>query len=280
MLVVREVRRHPVEEHSHAALMQSVDHRHQVDRAPVAGSRGEVARGLVAPRPVERVLHDRQQLDVREAVGEHMIGERVGQFVVARKPAAPGHMTPPRSEMHLVDRHRRVDGNPFAATGHPFVVAPLVAEVSDDRCRRGRHGRRRCHWVGLLDLVTVGTADAVEVTMSGSRAWHESRPHAGIAHRCELERRPLSEVTGDRDRRRVRCPEGEPGALLGWLRSEVLVQASVGPLVEEVQVDVTDGVRCRRGGHRDPAPVGARPVTSSATAESGHPTHCGRWESS
>ena len=80
-----EVRRHPVEDHADAALVEPVDHRHQVGRRAVAGGRREEAGGLVAPRPVERVLHDRQELDVRETVRQHMVGDRVGELVVAGK---------------------------------------------------------------------------------------------------------------------------------------------------------------------------------------------------
>ena len=79
--VGREVRRHPVEDHADAPLVEVVDEAHELLRRAVARGRGEVAGRLVAPRPVERVLHDRQQLDVGEAVGERVVGER-------RRPAA------------------------------------------------------------------------------------------------------------------------------------------------------------------------------------------------
>ena len=68
--VHREVRRHPVEDDADASLVQPVDHRHQIGGRAVAGGRREVPGRLVAPRAVERVLHDRQQLDVGEAVGQ------------------------------------------------------------------------------------------------------------------------------------------------------------------------------------------------------------------
>ena len=71
-----EVRRHPVEDHADAALVELVDHRHQVGRRAVARRRREVAGGLVPPRSVERVLHDREELDVREPVRQAMLGER------------------------------------------------------------------------------------------------------------------------------------------------------------------------------------------------------------
>src|SRR6185436_20019913 len=65
--IPREMRGHPVEDHANSRLVEVVDEPHQVLRRAVARARGEVAGALVAPRAVERVLHDRHQLDVREA---------------------------------------------------------------------------------------------------------------------------------------------------------------------------------------------------------------------
>ena len=49
VLVVREVRRDPVQDHADAVLMEVVDQEHEVLRGPVPGGGGEIARGLVAP---------------------------------------------------------------------------------------------------------------------------------------------------------------------------------------------------------------------------------------
>ena len=75
VLVGREVRGHPVEDHADAALVQVVDEVHEVLRRAVARARGEVPGDLVAPGAVERVLHDRQQLHVREAKLTDVVGQ-------------------------------------------------------------------------------------------------------------------------------------------------------------------------------------------------------------
>ena len=67
VVVLREVRRHPVEDHADAGLVQGVDEELEVVRGAEAAGRREVARHLVAPGGVEGVLGDRQQLDVGEA---------------------------------------------------------------------------------------------------------------------------------------------------------------------------------------------------------------------
>ena len=64
ILVGREVRGDPVDDHADAGLMQPIDHRHEVlGRAEPAG-RGEVAGDLIAPASIERMLGDRHQLDM------------------------------------------------------------------------------------------------------------------------------------------------------------------------------------------------------------------------
>ena len=66
-VVAREVRRHPVEHHADPVLVQPVDEAAEVVGRAEARRRRVVPGHLVAPGAGERVLHDRHQLDVREA---------------------------------------------------------------------------------------------------------------------------------------------------------------------------------------------------------------------
>jgi len=54
----REVRRHPIQDHADAVLMQVVHQKHEILWRAVAGGRGKVAGGLVSPGAIKRVLHD------------------------------------------------------------------------------------------------------------------------------------------------------------------------------------------------------------------------------
>jgi hypothetical protein len=74
VLVAGEVRRDPVENHADALLVQVVDQVLEILRRAVAAAGGEVAGRLISPRPEERMLHDRQQFDVRETASLHMVG--------------------------------------------------------------------------------------------------------------------------------------------------------------------------------------------------------------
>src|SRR4029077_7560133 len=63
----REVRRHPVEDEADARAVQAIDEAPEAIRRAVGSGRREQAERLVAPRATERVLGDRQKLEMGEA---------------------------------------------------------------------------------------------------------------------------------------------------------------------------------------------------------------------
>ena len=65
----------PVEHDAEAALVEVIDHEHQVLRLAVPAGGGEVPRRLIAPRTVERVLHHGHQLDMGETGLLEVIGQ-------------------------------------------------------------------------------------------------------------------------------------------------------------------------------------------------------------
>ena len=73
--VLREVGGHPVHDHADAGLMQPVHQVAEFVGRAEARRRRVVRRHLIAPRPAERVLRDRHQLNVRKALGDNVFGE-------------------------------------------------------------------------------------------------------------------------------------------------------------------------------------------------------------
>ena len=71
--------------------------------------RGEVADRLVAPASVERMLGDRQQLDVGEVGVLQVRDQLVGQLAIVEEAVALLDLSLPRAEMDLVDRDRLVE---------------------------------------------------------------------------------------------------------------------------------------------------------------------------
>ena len=127
-LVAREVGRHPVEQHADPVPVELVDELPQVVRLAQRRLRGEVPGHLVAPRGPVRVLHDRHQLDVREAELHHVLARARPRGRATRGPAATRRGAPrtPTSE-------RRADSPPH--------VAPATRRRS--RCNASGRGPTR-----------------------------------------------------------------------------------------------------------------------------------------
>ena len=82
--VLGEVRGHPVHDHADAGLVQRVDQRPEVVGSAEPRCRRVVRRDLVSPRSAERVLGDRQQLDMGEALRHNVFRELAGELAVAQ----------------------------------------------------------------------------------------------------------------------------------------------------------------------------------------------------
>ena len=87
-VVLGEVRRHPVDDHADAGVVQGLHEPAEAVGVAEARGRRVVRRDLVAPRAAERVLHHGQQLDVGEAHLDDVRRELLGQLVIAQRPAA------------------------------------------------------------------------------------------------------------------------------------------------------------------------------------------------
>ena len=123
--VLGEVCRHPVHDHADACLMQLVYKGHEILGCAVAAGGGEIARYLIAPAAVKRILGDGQKLHMGVAhilyVGDQLIGQLgiiVGHAALFGAPAAC---------VHFVDIQRRVDHIGLFLCLFPLGIAPLIA---------------------------------------------------------------------------------------------------------------------------------------------------------
>ena len=233
--------------------MALIDEILEVGRCPVAAGRREVADDLVAPRLVEGVLHDRQQLDVGEphvfGVGDQFVGDLPEIHLVGA----------PRVQMELVDRHRRAGVVRVVALRQPFIVTPGVVElVRHDRSRL----RPQLHATGegiALDVdFTIGRLDLELVEGAGGQSRHEELPHARRAARAHrvVPAIPAVEVADDADPPRGGGPDGETDAGTSvhapQMGAELVIYVQVGALAEQVEVEVAQQ---RREGVRIGGPV-------------------------
>ena len=252
-LVGGEVPGDPVEDHADAGLVEPVDE--ALEPVGVAEARvgGEVGGDVVAPRAAERVLHHRHELDVGEAevgdVGDQRVGDLVPRVELARVVLAP------RGEVHLVGRHRLVDGLARAALLQPRLVAPLVL-----RLPHLRGGARRLlgvlgQGVGAVDPLAVGAADAELVLRPDAGVLDVDVPDAGPVEARHRVRRavPTGPLAGDLDLHGVGGPDAERRAVLADLRAEHPPELLVPALPDQVQVELAGSVGVLRRGRGGPA---------------------------
>jgi len=65
-LILWEMCRNPIQNHSNSVLMEMVHEIHEVAWRPKPAGRSEVAGRLVSPRTIEGMLHNWKQFNVRE----------------------------------------------------------------------------------------------------------------------------------------------------------------------------------------------------------------------
>ena len=243
--ILREVRRHPVHEHADAGLVQPVDEALEVVRRAVARGRREVPEHLVAPRAVERMLGDADQLDVRIAEVVHVRDQLIGNFVPGEERRLAMPRAAPRAGMQLVDVDRRAQRIPGAAPRQPLAVVPVItADVRD----YGRIVRPQLHLkrerVSLELDVAVCVVDLEFVKRARADVRHERLPHARVGaplHDVAVPV-PMIEVADDADAPRVRRPHREARAAhavaLDRVRAELAMDVVVVALAEQVEIEV------------------------------------------
>jgi hypothetical protein len=82
--VAREMRRHPIEQHAQSGSVGAIDEITEVVGRAETRRRREVPDGLISPRAVEGMFHDRHELEMRVAHVLRIRHERVGEFAIGQ----------------------------------------------------------------------------------------------------------------------------------------------------------------------------------------------------
>ena len=153
---------------------------------------------------------------------------------------------PPRPEVHLVDRHRRVHGVGRRPPLQPVGVLPLVGRRRDDARLPGRVLGREGERVRLEAEGALGGDELVLVAGPGPDAGEEHLPHTARPHRPHRVEAavPPVEVADHPGRLGVGRPHrerraGHP-AVHADVGAEHLPQPLVAALADEVDVEVAD----------------------------------------
>ena len=241
VLVAREVRGDPVEDDPDAGPMQHVDHRPQLSWSSKTSGRGVEAGDLVSPRPSERVLGDRQKLQMREAMALTVLGEQ-GSEILVRQLLTVGAASP-RAEVNLVDAHRRALQVASGPICHPGRVRPCEVGGFQDvrRCPR-RSIHRQSKRIGLVAGSTVGALNYVSVAHARHGSGHEPLPDPRARQRGHRPGRvmPVAEVARHAHAGCVWGPDGEGHAIgavdLSRVCAEDLPGSRMRPVGQQAQV--------------------------------------------
>ena len=211
-----------------------------------ARRRREVAEDLIAPRARERMLHHRQQLDMREAHLLHVRHQPLGHLAIGEKAVAVLGHAHPRPEVHLVGRHRlRQPRAPCGTRGLPRLIVPAIGRgVVDDRGGLRRRLERPRERIGLLQNRAGSGANLELVFLAVRQVGDEHFPHAARReqpHRMDSAV-PAVEVADHADAVGVGRPHREVDAGRRAdddpVRAELVEHSLVRAFAEQVQIEV------------------------------------------
>ena len=225
MFILAEVTRHPVQNHANAGTVALVHQIHQILRLAVAGGGGKIAGTLIAPGVVQRILGDRQQLNVVVATLLHIGHQQICRLPIAEEAAVL--TPPPRAQMDLVgidESFGRLGPPPLFK---PLLVLPLVLAQPVQLAAGLRTGLGvEAEGVGLPALLSVGAFHHVFVAVQFLGAGNKQRPHALCitGHGVVV---PSVPVTCQRHRLGTWRPQAEQvslfSALLHGMRAEIFI---------------------------------------------------------
>ncbi len=107
--------------------MQMIDQETKIIRRAVAGRGRVVSADLIAPRRAVWMFLERHKLDMSESVCDHVIGQQRGNLAITERSIVLFRNSPPRTEMHFVDRQRLAPGLSFLSFRNPCSIAKLVS---------------------------------------------------------------------------------------------------------------------------------------------------------
>ena len=212
--------------------MEGVDQLHQPRRIAEAACRGKIARHLIAPGEIERMLHHRQQLHMGIPHLLDIGGHFIRHALIGVEPALFVQL--PRPQMHFIDADRALIGIVRRARRHPLFVLPAVFfEVKGLAGGLGpRFGMKRVRI--CLHLPPRRAADGVFIGGVLLDARYAHRPDAVVVLHGIFQVIPIVEIPHDADRPRVRRPYGKVVSTLAGVRAHELMGIRAVSLPEQI----------------------------------------------
>ncbi len=247
-VVLRKMRRYPVEDDADPALVEAIDQISQVIGSAVTRGGGKIARDLIAPGRVEGILTDSHQLDMGVAHMGNILRELIAQLTVIQKAVGIvlvliGFL--PRSEVYLIDRHRLFDHLCIIDPLHISGVVPFVsAQRTDHRSVLGSEPAAKSVGIAFEMLFTVGPDDHITVSVAVFDRRDKDFPDTVHGAFHGIFGLPLRRVADHADALRVGRPYGKVRAFFSvfksGMRSHLFIDLIARSLMEEVAVCVIE----------------------------------------
>ncbi len=245
MRIVGKVPGYPIEQHREPGAVAGIDQRREISRSAEAAGGGEQPGRLIAPGAVEWMLADGQEFDVGEAHLAGIAGQLLGELAKCQPAIAFLGAPAPRAEMDFIDRYRSVE--PVGIGGRRLGTRQRF-QIDHDRCGQWAQLHRKGDRIRFEQQRAVRADDLVLVFVVDPCRGHEDlpKPVAAHAHRVPP---PIPEIEvaddahaagiGRKDR------EGDAFDALEHhrMRAELVVQAFMGALAQEVEVEIGEDRR-------------------------------------
>ena len=247
--VLRKVRRHPVHDNTDSVLVQRVNQRHQLDRLAVAAVGRIIARHLIPPGAVKRVLGQGHHLDMGIAhlfQIRHQLIDHLGIGIIAAV-----LLTPPGAVVHLINRDRFIIGRRHAPLFHPGLILPGIGKIR----RHRRIGRPHLGIKGVRIRLEHGFAavgiNAEFIVLSLAYTGDKNLPDAGVdvaAHSSEV-CVPSVLVANHRNRLGIRRPDRKQIPLRAvrqhfFVRAQHPIAFIINALIKKVHGRLVDISHC------------------------------------
>ena len=225
--IPRKMSRHPIKDHADSLLVHVIHEGHKIIRGAVTAGRRVIARYLVAPGSIQRMLHHRHQLHMGISHLLHIGCQLFGNLPVIIKFGACNRISllvhgnifaHPGAQMHLIDIHGLVLCIGLCPARHPLLILPLVtADIPDNRSRVGAQLRVIGIGIRLQHGLAMARLDFILIDISLLQPGDKQFKNAGVvpAHSAHLVTPsvPLVKISYHADAHGTGCPYGKIHAL-------------------------------------------------------------------
>ena len=208
--IAREVCRYPVENNTNVVLVHRIHKIAEVIRRSVSCCRCVIARYLITPGFIERMLHHRHQLNMGVAELFHIRSQHRSDLTVVIKFTAIVRFFP-GAKMHFINRNRRFVALCDTTLLHPVLILPgIFSKVKHNTCIVWAQLCRICVRIRFQIRQTAPGLDFVLIDVARADTWNKEFVDPGLQKiHLICSSVPVIEVSDNADTDRIRCPDCE-----------------------------------------------------------------------